>query len=110
MGCKSNQFETSIIIENLTNNGFEQVKTLDDADYFILNSCTVTHKSDNEAFYLLRNAKNKNPNIVNILTGCIAQVEKSELLKFDYIDYVVGNDEKLKFFEFISSRTRIYKV
>ncbi len=103
MGCKSNQFETSIIIENLTTHGMEQVKSVEEADYFILNSCTVTHKSDNEAFYLLRNAKHKNANIINILTGCIAQVEKEELLKKDYIDFVIGNDEKLKLYECLTS-------
>ncbi len=103
MGCKSNQFESSIIIENLTSNGLEQVKNVEEADYFILNSCTVTHKSDNEAFYLLRNAKHKNANVVNILTGCIAQVEKEELLKKDYIDIVIGNDEKLKLFDYLQS-------
>ncbi len=103
MGCKSNQFESSIIIENLTKNGMEQVKNIEEADCFILNSCTVTHKSDNEAFYLLRNAKHKNANVVNILTGCIAQVEKEELLKKDYIDIVIGNDEKLKLFEYLQS-------
>jgi threonylcarbamoyladenosine tRNA methylthiotransferase MtaB len=63
MGCKSNQFESSIIIENLKNHDFEEVKDIKDADYYILNSCSVTHKSDNEALYLLRAAKNKNKNL-----------------------------------------------
>lgn len=107
MGCKSNQFEASIIIENLTSNGLEQVKNVEEADYFILNSCTVTHKSDNEAFYLLRNAKHKNAGIINVLTGCIAQVEKEELLKHDYIDFIIGNDEKLKLFEYLSTRENV---
>lgn len=107
MGCKSNQFETSIIIENLTTNGMKQVKNVEEADYFILNSCTVTHKSDNEAFYLLRNAKHKNANVINILTGCIAQVEKEELLKKDYIDIVIGNDEKLKLFDYLQLNEKV---
>lgn len=102
MGCKSNQFESSIIKENLIKNGFEEVKKLEEADVFILNSCTVTHKSDNEAFYLLRNAKNKNKNIKTILTGCIAQVEKESLLQKEFIDLVIGNDEKLKMFEILN--------
>ena len=63
MGCKSNQFEGSIIKENLNKNGFEEVMNIEDADIYILNSCSVTHKSDNEAMYLLRNAKHKKPNI-----------------------------------------------
>ena len=107
MGCKSNQFEASIIIENLTSNGMEQVKNVEEADYFILNSCTVTHKSDNEAFYLLRSAKHKNAGIINVLTGCIAQVEKEELLTRDYIDFVIGNDEKLNLFDYISGGEKI---
>lgn len=107
MGCKSNQFEASIIIENLTSNGMVQVKNVEEADYFILNSCTVTHKSDNEAFYLLRSAKHKNAGIINVLTGCIAQVEKEELLTRDYIDFVIGNDEKLNLFDYISGGEKI---
>lgn len=95
MGCKANQFEGGIIIENLVNNGFEQVKVPAEADFFILNSCTVTHKSDNEALYLLRNAKHENPQVINVITGCVAQVRKEELLEFDYVDIVLGNDEKL---------------
>ncbi len=96
MGCKSNQFEGSIIVENLLKNGYEHVQKLDNADVYILNSCSVTHKSDNEALYLLRNAKNKKPELFTVLTGCLAQIEKEDLLKNDFIDCVVGNDEKLK--------------
>ena len=99
MGCKSNQFEGSIIIQNLENNSFEQAKKPEDADFFILNSCSVTSKSDSEAFYILRNIKHKKPGIITVLTGCIAQVEKEKLLENDFVDYVIGNDEKLNFFE-----------
>lgn len=103
MGCKSNQFETAIIKENLVNNGFKEVNNLNYADYFILNSCSVTHKSDNEAFYHLRNAKHKNPQIKTVLTGCIAQIEKDELLKNDFIDYVIGNDDKLHLYKYLDT-------
>lgn len=102
MGCKANQFESSIIIENLENHGFSEIKNIEDADIYILNSCTVTHKSDNEALYLLRNAKHKKPGIVTVLTGCLAQIEKEELLKNDFIDYVIGNDEKLNLYDYIA--------
>lgn len=103
MGCKSNQFESSVIKENLENNGFQEVKRLEDADLYILNSCTVTHKSDNEALYLLRSAKHKNPKVTTVVTGCMAQIEKEHLLENDFIDFVVGNDEKLEMFNFLES-------
>lgn len=108
MGCKSNQFESSIIEENLKNHGWEKVKDIADADIYILNSCSVTHKSDNEAMYLLRAAKHKKPEIITILTGCIAQIEKEELLKNEFVDFVIGNDEKLHMFDYINSDERFH--
>lgn len=96
MGCKSNQLEGALIEQDLAKNGFAKTKNISDADFFILNSCTVTHKSDNEAFSILRHAKKQNPNLKTVLTGCIAQVEKESLLKNPDIDFVIGNDEKLE--------------
>lgn len=101
MGCKSNQFESSIIAENLEKNNIKQTKNIEDATYYILNSCSVTHKSDNEAMYLLRAAKHKNPQVITIITGCVAQIEKEKLLENDFIDYVIGNDEKLDLYNII---------
>lgn len=108
MGCKSNQFESAIIEENLINHGLKKVNRIEDADIYILNSCSVTHKSDNEAMYLLRAAKHKNPNIITIATGCMAQIEKEELLKNDFIDFVIGNDEKLNLYDYIKSDVRFH--
>lgn len=101
MGCKSNQFEGAIIEENLINAGFDKVNEIKDADLFILNSCSVTHKSDDEALYLIRHAKHTNENIKTLITGCVAQIERDKLLDYDFIDYVLGNDEKLNIVEFL---------
>ena len=101
MGCKSNQLEGSLIEENLIKNGWGKVAKISDADIFILNSCTVTHKSDNEAFNILHKAKRENPDIKTILTGCIAQIEKENLLQNVDIDFVIGNDEKLNIVKFL---------
>ncbi len=108
MGCKANQFESSIIEENLKNHNFEKVKNIAEANLYILNSCSVTHKSDNEAMYHLRAAKHKNANIITVLTGCIAQIQKEELLKNDFIDYVIGNDEKLHIYDYINSENPLH--
>lgn len=102
MGCKSNQLESGLIEENLVNNGFEKAENIEDADFFVLNSCTVTHKSDNEAFYIINHAKKQNPNIKTVLTGCIAQVEKEKLLENPSIDIVLGNDEKLEIAKYLT--------
>lgn len=104
MGCKANQLEGALIKENLLNQGFAVTQNLHEADFFVLNSCTVTHKSDNEAFSILSRAKKNNAGIITVLTGCIAQVEKENLLKNENIDIVLGNDEKLNISKYLADK------
>ena len=119
MGCKSNQFEGQIVAQNLAANGFKEAARLEDADFYILNSCSVTHKSNNEAMYLLRHARSLG--MKTVLTGCIAQIEKEKLLKEPYIDYVYGNEDKFTLADFLKddieyavkdlmSESKFYKV
>ena len=101
MGCKSNQFEGQIVSQKLCEAGYQEVKKLQEADIFILNSCSVTHKSDNEAMYHLRHAKNLG--LKTILTGCIAQIEKEKLLLEPFIDAVFGNEDKFNIVELLKN-------
>lgn len=101
MGCKSNQFEGQIVAEKLVDAGFEQVCSEEDADIYILNSCSVTQKSDNEALYLIRHAHRLG--LKTVLTGCVAQITKDELLKEPYIDYILGNEDKFKIDELLKN-------
>ena len=102
MGCKANQLEGAIIKEKMINAGYFWCEDLEQTNIFILNSCTVTHKSDKEALYIISHAKKKNPRIKTILTGCFAQIEKEKLLDNTYIDIVLGNDEKLNIVEYLN--------
>lgn len=99
MGCKSNQFEGQIVAQKLAEAGYEEVKKLEDAEIYILNSCSVTHKSDNEAMYLLRHAHGLG--LKTVLTGCIAQIEKEKLLEEPFIDYVYGNEDKFEIAKYL---------
>lgn len=107
MGCKSNQLEGCLIEENLIKNGFVKSAKLSDANIFILNSCTVTHKSDNEAFYILKKVKQDNSEVKTVLTGCIAQIEKEKLLENPNIDIVLGNDEKLEIVKYLDKQCSV---
>ena len=100
MGCKSNQFEGQIVSQRLVAAGYEQVRKMAEAEYYILNSCSVTQTSDNEAMYLLRHAHNTG--LTTILTGCIAQIEKEKLLSEPFIDYVFGNEDKFNLSELLA--------
>lgn len=94
LGCKTNQVESALIAEILTKNNFQETNDITQADYYILNSCSVTHTADNKNLSYIRRAKRENPKISTVITGCMAQLEKETLLKNDLIDFVIGNYEK----------------
>lgn len=110
MGCKSNQLEGVLIEENLVKNGYKKTEKIAEADFFILNSCTVTHKSDNEALQILNRAKKQNPKVITVLTGCIAQIEKEKLLENPNVDIVLGNDEKLEISKYIENSFSVSEI
>ncbi len=97
LGCKQNQLEGQIIQDNLEALGYEFVENPKNANFYILNSCSVTAHSDSEANYLLNQAKKLNPDIKTILTGCCAQTYKNKKnFDFSNIDLILGNSEKLE--------------
>ncbi len=102
LGCKQNQLEGQIIQNELINFGYKPVENIEDADIYILNSCTVTSSGDSTANYLLNQAKRKNPEIKTVLTGCIAQTYKQHsLFNFSSVDLVLGNSEKMNIVKYI---------
>lgn len=101
LGCKTNQIESAIIEEKLTLAGFNCVSKIEDAQYFILNSCSVTSHADNKALSTLKTIKKQNPNIITVLTGCFAQLEHKNLKNNPNIDILVGNQEKTDIVEII---------
>lgn len=78
LGCKVNQYETEYMAELLRNAGFEIVKENDEADYYIVNSCTVTATADQKTRKSIRKFKRNHPNSTVILTGCMPQAFPKE--------------------------------
>ena len=102
-GCKTNQLESAIMREKLLDAGYCEVSKFQDADVYILNSCTVTSNSDDEAFRNLRHVKNVKPEIISVLSGCVAQLlKKNYTVDFPYIDILIGNDDKFKIVELLT--------
>lgn len=88
LGCKVNQYETEYMAELLRNAGFEIVKENEDADYYIVNSCTVTATADQKTRKSIRKFKRNHPNSTVILTGCMPQAfpeEAKELIEADIV-------------------------
>ena len=102
LGCKQNQLEGQIIKNELIKAGYNFASDIEEADIFVLNSCTVTSSGDSTANYLLNQAKRKNPKIKTILTGCIAQTYKQHKdFNFKNADLILGNVEKIDILKYI---------
>ena len=73
----------------------------ENADIYIINTCTVTNMADKKSRQIIRRAKQINPNSILVVTGCYAQVASDELEKIEDIDLIVGNTEKKQIVEIV---------
>lgn len=98
LGCKTNQAESASIISQFDPNKIELVDFDQDADIYIVNTCTVTNRTDYKSRYLIRKAlakKSSNPEAKVIVTGCYAQRSEDEVYSLGEVDLVVDNQHKL---------------
>ncbi|MBQ7638558.1 MAG: tRNA (N(6)-L-threonylcarbamoyladenosine(37)-C(2))-methylthiotransferase MtaB [Clostridia bacterium] len=91
LGCKVNQYDTNSLAAELKRKGFTVVPHTEDADVYIINSCTVTSESSRKSRQALRKVRSEHPNAVTVLTGCYSQVYKDELEALTEADIVLGN-------------------
>jgi len=103
LGCKANQLESSILADDLVKYGYEVVKFNEIADFYIINTCSVTGKSDNNSRYYIRQAKRRNPAARIIVTGCYAQVAAEEIRQLEDVDLIIGNTEKQSLVELLNN-------
>ena len=94
IGCKLNQAETELLAKQLAEAGYRLVSPTDEADVYILNTCTVTHIADSKSRRRLRLAHGRNPDALLIATGCYAERAPRELAQIEGVGLVVGNDNK----------------
>ena len=99
-GCKVNISETEAMSVIARNNGFTVIDDVTEADFVVINSCTVTANSDRKVFSYIRKITREYPNIKTVLTGCLPQAYRH--FEYDDIDIVIGNANKLQFIEYIN--------
>ena len=94
MGCKLNFSESATISRDFNRQGFEQVDYQNEADIYVLNTCSVTENADKEARKLIRQAKRRNPRASIAVIGCYAQLKSADIAAIDGVDIVLGAEEK----------------
>ena len=107
LGCKLNFAETSTIRRVAEEAGYSVVSFDSEADIYVINTCTVTEKTDKKCRNAIRKAVRKNPNGKVIVTGCFAELKPNEIQEIKGVSIIIGNNEKAKFAEYLSDLNKI---
>ena len=102
LGCKVNSYETDIMQQKFTENGFRVVPFTQKADVYVINTCTVTNIADRKSRQMLHRAKTLNPDAIVIATGCYVQTDTEGVLKDASVDIAIGNNEKTRILEILN--------
>ena len=94
LGCKVNQNESGAMAQLFEANGYTVVPAGEEADVYIVNSCTVTNFGDQKSRKWLRRAKRENPGAVTVLTGCYPQAFPKEAAEIAEADVVTGSGSR----------------
>ena len=109
LGCKVNQYESQVMMESLLAHGFEQAADGQQADVFIINSCTVTATGDKKVRQTVRRARRENPDAVIILTGCMPQAFPEECQAIEEADIIIGNSNRGGLVDYIEKFMRSHQ-
>lgn len=111
LGCKVNTYESSVMHDILINHGYIE-STDDNADIYIVNTCTVTNTSDNKSLKVVRRLSKLKDKII-VVVGCMSQVSP-KLLDDLNVSIVLGNSGKSKIVDYIEQykqdKTKIINV
>ena len=104
MGCKANQYDTQSMRETLQRNGYTLVDegmSGQQADLYLINTCTVTNVADQKARQAIRRAIRQHPNAKVLVTGCYAESDREAIEKIPGVTFVFGNREKADFQDYL---------
>ena len=103
LGCKVNAYETEAMQELLEKNGYEIVPFHEEADVYIINTCSVTNMADRKSRQMLHKARKQNPNSVVVAAGCYVQALGNAGKSEDGVDIIVGNNKKNNIVEILDA-------
>ncbi len=106
MGCKLNFSETSTIARSFADEGFDRVDFSEEADMYVINTCSVTDNADKKFKTIVKKAQKINPDAFVAAVGCYAQLKPEELADVDGVDLVLGATEKFKITDYINDLTK----
>ena len=101
LGCKLNFSESSDMVRQFVESGFEVVDFRDVADVYIINTCTVTSIAEKKCRTAIHQAVAANPDAIVAVVGCFSQVNPQEISKIEGVDIILGNADKHRLAEYV---------
>lgn len=102
-GCKVNLADTQHLAYEFEHSGYQLTGEPAEAHVIVMNSCSVTHKAEQDARYHLRKYHRLNPTALKVITGCYAQIDSYRLAKLPEVDYIIPNQNKSQLVAFIQT-------
>lgn len=106
LGCKVNQYESEAIAELFAEKGYEIVGIDEEADVYVINTCTVTNFGDKKSRQLIRKVKRQNENAIVAVVGCYAQTAPKELMEIAGVNLVIGTKDRVQIVEMVEQYDR----
>ena len=106
LGCKINQYDSNSMAAELKAAGHNIVKEKEAADVIIINTCTVTGRTNYKGRQQVRRIALEHPDAVLIVTGCYAQVQAGEIADIAGVDYIIGNPDKFQIASLVSASAK----
>ena len=94
LGCRVNVYDSEAMSEMFMKDGYELVDYAEEADVYVINTCTVTSMGDKKSRQFIKKAKRQNPDAVVAVVGCYSQVNKEEVAGIEGVDVVLGSRNK----------------
>lgn len=101
LGCKLNFAETSTIGKQMSDEGFMKVRSGEQADVCVINTCSVTNTADRKCRQAINNLHRQHPNAIMVVTGCYAQLKPDEIAAIEGVDLVLGANEKFSILDYL---------
>lgn len=101
LGCKVNTYETEAMQEIMRARGYSIVDFNEQADIYIINTCSVTNIADKKSRQMLHKAKKENPDSIVVAVGCYVQSAADKLKEDNQIDIIIGNNKKAEIADII---------
>ena len=106
LGCRTNQHDTAEMQVILKKEGYAIVDSSETADIYVINTCTVTARSDYSSRLAVKKSLAINENATVVFTGCYAQLNPEDSAKMEGLDIILGNADKLKIAEVLKAKLK----